>query len=258
MTKLTNIKWLGCCFLLFVIFNTNGQDNINPEKKGYNYEKAWSGGIKLRTDGWGIVGEYDKIKNYRRSIVYQIDLGEYKHPKMKRQSIDPNAGIFGGGYKPFVFGKINSLFALHFAAGQRHLLAEQARKNGVLINFQYLGGFTLGILKPYYIDVFVDPVGLETESISYNKLDPDPRFLNVFDIAGGSGFGSGWKLKFRPGLHFKTGLQFDWSAQDDFIKAVEVGFSYDEYFTDVPLMLLVENKARFFNLYLGISLGKKK
>jgi regulation of enolase protein 1 (concanavalin A-like superfamily) len=59
-------------------------------------------------------------------------------------------------------------------------------------------------------------------------------------------------------LHFKTGLQFDWSAQDDFIKAVEIGFSYDEYFTDVPLMLLVDNKARFFNLYLGIALGKKK
>ena len=69
MTQLTKIKWLYSFLLLFVFMNTNGQDNINPEKKGYNYEKAWSGGIKLRTDGWGITGEYDKIKNYKRSLV---------------------------------------------------------------------------------------------------------------------------------------------------------------------------------------------
>lgn len=247
-------------FIISCLFIHQGyaQDGISYEKKGFNYKYSFSGGLRLRTDGWCALGEYAQRKKYNRSMVYLWDIASYKHPKMKRQSIDPNGGIFGGGAKPFVYGKRYSLLALQGAVGQRHLLAEQAKKNGVLINFQYLGGISLGILKPYFIDVYSDPEGLATESITYNPDNPDIRFLDISQIAGGSGFGKGWQFKFRPGLHFQTGFQFDWSSQEDFIKAVEIGFSYDEYFKDVPLMAIVENKARFFNLYMGIQLGKKK
>ena len=69
MTKLIKIKWLYSFLLFFVFLNTNGQDNINPEKKGYNYEKAWSGGIKLRTDDWerNRIGDKD-----RPNIIFYV------------------------------------------------------------------------------------------------------------------------------------------------------------------------------------------
>lgn len=221
------------------------------------YSSSWAIGFRLRTDGWMVGGEFTRSKNYFRSLLFQFELGEYKHPKQQRQSKDPFGGIFGNsGIKPFVYGKQYSLFTIHAAMGQKFLLAEKARKNGVMINYFYTGGISLGLLKPYYLRICADTRCSQLEVVTYDP-DTDNKFLDYNFIYGGAGFGTGWALKFRPGLHAKTGLQFDWSSQDNFIKAVEVGLSSDFYFTKVPIMVTDENKFLFFNAYVGVTLGRK-
>jgi len=222
------------------------------------YTSSWSANFRLRSDGWQVGGEITKSKNYFRSTIYQFDLGLYKHPKQVRQNKDPYAGFFNSnGIRPFIYGKQHSLFALHAAIGQKFLLAEKARRNGVMINYYYVGGVTLGLLKPYYLRVCADAQCSRLEVVTYDP-DSDNNFLNYDYIYGGAGFGKGWELKFRPGLHARTGLQFDWSSQDNVIKAVEVGISADGYFGRVPMMVIEKNKFLFFNAFVGISMGKKK
>ncbi|MCO5247900.1 MAG: hypothetical protein M9887_02980 [Chitinophagales bacterium] len=228
------------------------------EEYEFVYHQDWSANFKLRSDGWQLGFEMGKSKIYTRSLIYQIDLGLYNHPKQAKQNKDPYAGWFSSnGIKPFIYGKQNTLFALHGAVGQRFLVAEKAKHNGVMINYYYAGGITLGLLKPYYLRVCGDDLCTYYDVVSYHP-DEDNGFIDYDKIIGGAGFGVGWKLKFRPGLHAKTGLQFDWSSQSSMIKAVDIGLSVDSYFSKVPIMVTKANKFIFVNAFVGISLGKKK
>lgn len=247
-----------------MIFSAKGQENPSLAKLSryvpaeFVYSTNWSGNIKLRTDGWQIGAEFSKYKTYSKTTIFQFDFGAYKHPKQVRQNKDPYAGWFNSnGIKPFIFGKQNSLFAVHLAMGQKFLLAEKARRNGVMIHYYYSGGVTLGLLKPYFLRVCADEQCTYYDVVTYEE-GVDNRFTNYDYIIGGAGFGVGWKLKFRPGLHTKTGFQFDWSSQDNVIKAVDIGISADGYFNKVPIMVSDKNKFLFLNAYVGISIGKKK
>jgi hypothetical protein len=222
------------------------------------YESSWAVNFHLRSDGWQVGAEIAKQRNYFRSLIYRFELAEFKHPKQVRQNKDPFGGIFGNnGIRPFVFGKQNSLFALHASIGQKFLIAERARRNGVMINYYYSGGLSLGVLKPYYLRVCANIQCSQFELVTYEP-DRDNRFLDYDFILGGAGFGTGWRLGFRPGVHAKTGIQFDWSSQDDVIKSIEVGISADAYTGKVPIMVTEDNKFLFFNAYVGLAFGKKK
>ncbi len=230
----------------------------NQFDKEFVYESNWSGNFRLRTDGWQFGGEYSKYKTYAKTTIYQFDFGLYKHPKQVRQNKDPYGGWFNSnGIKPFIYGKRYTLYSLHAAMGQRFLLAEKAKRNGVMINYYYAGGIILGLLKPYYLKVCADDLCNTTAYVTYEP-GVDNKFTSYDYIIGAAGIGMGWKLKFKPGLHFKTGFQFDWSSQDNMIKAVDVGVSLDSYFSKVPIMISKENKFMFISAYVGFSMGKKK
>ncbi|MCP4125141.1 MAG: hypothetical protein GY751_25690 [Bacteroidetes bacterium] len=125
------------------------------ESQGITYKKSWAFTFKYRTDGWQAGADYTQTINYYKSRVIQMNIGEWKHFKQTRQSNDPSGGIFGfNGIRPFVYGKQNNLFVIQGSYGRRHLLAERARKNGVMIQLQYTGGISLGVLKAYYLDIF--------------------------------------------------------------------------------------------------------
>lgn len=231
--------------------------NTNFDKE-FVYSSSWAGQAKLRSDGWQVGAEYSKYKTYAKTTIFQFDLGLYKHPKQARQSKNPYGGWFNSnGIKPFSYGKTHTLFTLHGAVGQKFLLAEQAKRNGVMIQYYYAGGLALGFLKPYYLRVCGDDLCTFYEEVTYEK-GIDNNFTNYDYIVGGAGFGKGWKLKFRPGVHFKTGMAFDWSNQDNIIKAVDVGISVDSYFSKLPMMFSKENKFIFVNAFVGFTMGKKK
>ena len=250
-------------FILFLsafILEISAQET-QEKSGGLNYRSAWMGSFRLRSNGWMVGAEYNQSRTYKRSLIYQLEIGEYKHPKQKRQSNDPSGGVFGAdGIKPFVYGKQNNLFVMHLSAGQKHLLVEKAKKNGVMLYLQYVGGLTLGLLKPYYVEVCPESGECYFENLQTVRYieGTDNGFLDLSRIVGGAGFGKGWgELKFKPGLHAKFSFLFDWSKDDQFVKGLEIGTGVDGYFSKVPIMVQ-DNKAYFINLYVGITMGKKK
>ena len=241
------------------------QAQFESDDPSFNYDHAWSFAAKLRSDGWMVSGEYTQTLHYRKHRIFMLEMGGYKHPKQKKRSRDPNAGIFGSnGRKPYVYGKQNSLFATHLLYGYKHMVAERGRKNGVMINVQYMGGLTLGFLKPYVLKICNEnrpcQNEFETATVSYQEGE-DNGFLDDARIWGFAGFGSGFRgLSVLPGAHGRIGFQFDWSTTDNFIKAIEVGASVDVYIKKVPILVNeVKEKNRFLfpNVYVGFQLGKK-
>ncbi len=251
---------LGC-------LSINAQElYYDNEGEGFSYDYSWSALMKWRTDGWSVGFEYAQILNLKKRRIFQFEIAEYKSPKEKK---DRRPREFGN--RPFVYGKQNHFFAFHFLYGNKYMLAEQAKRNGVMINLLYAVGPSLGITKGYFMEVCTETGEnnscIESQAVGYDENDLGNGFLTGPYI-GYAGFGEGWsRLGAYPGVHVKLAFQFDWSNKDDFIKAVEVGASLDMFYKEVPILVdrnrftgesINNNRFYFPNVYIAMQLGKRK
>jgi hypothetical protein len=237
------------------------------DKLGVLYTKDLAIGARLTSSGWAIFGNMGHHINLDRSTFYQLEFTEIKHPKETKQTSE-NLGVADYPPRPYVFGKQNSFYAVHIGIGRKMLLGEKAEKSGVQVAFSYLGGFSLGILHPYYLDLIFndDPLQRKVEEHKYDPDNPQvaTRFLDFTQIYGSSGFSFGLtEIRPLPGLHGKIGFSFDWASWGDNVKAVEVGLTCDVYYKRVPIMVpdLFEsnpNKPYVVGLYIAGMLGKKR
>lgn len=258
--------------ILFIIFLLVGVHKSKAAESTLNrdsvlYKKSWSAGIRLRSDGFALGAEITRSKRFKRSWLIQTQFSYFWHPKQVKQQSQYGGGgggnLFGSdGFKPFIFGKQNTLFTLYLGAGQKFLLAEKGRNHGVQLFFKYAGGFTLGILKPYMVEV-VDTASIRGNTFSntvllgYEPENPNSLFLERDYIVGAAGFGKGWKLKAQPGIHVEVGMEFDFGKNESFIKELEIGVASDFYFKKVPVMV-DKNKFLYPSVFVGVQLGKRK
>ncbi|MFN8283815.1 MAG: hypothetical protein U0U67_11415 [Chitinophagales bacterium] len=256
--------------ILFFLFLTGFVHKGKAEESTLNrdsvlYKKSWSVGVRLRSDGFALGTEITRSKRFKRSWLVQAQFAYFWHPKQVKQQSQygSGGGLFGtDGFKPFIYGKQNSLFTLYLGAGQKFLLAEKGRGHGVQLFFKYAGGFTLAILKPYLLEV-VDTASISgntfsnTVTLGYEPNNPNSLFLERDYIVGAAGFGKGWSLKAQPGIHVEVAMEFDFGKNESFIKELEVGVASDFYFKKVPVMVQ-SNKILYPSVFVGIQLGKRK
>jgi hypothetical protein len=111
------------------------------------------------------------------------------------------------------------------------------------------------LLRPYYIE-FASPGG--SEKIKFSE-DNRAKFLDPDKIIGGTGMSEGWsEMKTAPGFYAKTGLRFDWARFNHLISALEFGFSFDYYSTQVVQMVDLKGKSFFPTGYVSLVFGKRK
>ena len=252
--------------------NTFQPKQINPESRGIVYDKESTFDITLHTTGFGLAfaANFGTIKTYYKTKYYHFQIGELRHPKEERQSFDfTNPLGNSGSSKSFFFGKRNSLYVLRGGVGVKRYLSEKAKHKGLAIGFSYEGGVTLGLLKPYYLEL-IYPGPDNSGEVRSEKYSPENEALfldlnNSQSIYGASGFTKGLsEIRPIPGIHFKMGAHFDWGAFDEMVKAIEGGFMIDVFMREVPLMVETpditnsENRPFFVNLYITLQLGKRK
>ncbi len=230
---------------------------INP-RKGVIYNKETSANFTLHTNGFALGINFGKLSKYYLTKYYQIDIGLLKHPKESRQSFRPN--LYSGLVRPYIYGKQNHFLLIRGAMGNKRYLSEKARHRGLAVGVVYQGGITLGLLKPYYLDLrYRSDVGagpLKSEKYSDENSD---IFLDRFSIEGSSGFFKGFdEISIVPGINLKGGVHFAWGAYDQYVKAIEAGIMIDIFSKKVPIMIIEENKPYFINMYITLQLGKRK
>ena len=224
-----------------------------------SYRKHSIFGFKINNDGYGFSYELGKMKTPYRATIYQLEFNEKKHPKEDKQS---TGNDIGGGFvllgNPFVYGKQNIFYQVKLGIGQQFLIGGKGNKNGVGVYGIFAGGFSAGLLRAYYLEVESPPNSGFTKEIKYSSQD-SAEFLNPASIVGGTGFGKGWgDMQFKPGVHAKTALRFDWGRFNTSIIAVEVGFNFEYYPNEIEQMVNVEGKNFFANGFLSILFGSRK
>jgi hypothetical protein len=220
-----------------------------------------SGGFRLNSDGWTVFINRGFLNNEEhKTIFFSIDLSEKKHPKETRTSgtlID----TFSIKPIPYKYGKVNNFYQLKIGIGGSKELTGKLDKKSVIVNWVYNGGLSIGLLKPYYLDLWV-PEG-NSYVRKYEKYSEENKayFLDLNNrqtILGGSSFTKGInEISIKPGIHLKSGFNFDYSASRKSFLGVEIGASAELYTTQIDIMTNTKNTAYFINFYADFRFGKR-
>jgi hypothetical protein len=245
-----------------------GENFYNEDAKGVVYSQELSADLNWHTNGYSVGINSGRLKNYYLTNYYQFSLGQLKHRKEYRQNFDFAPSSIGRVSNAFVFGKQNSLFVMRANVGQKRFFSEKEMQKGVAIGLNYTGGLSLGLLKPYYLDLIYfrentfGDVLIRSEKYSEENA---AVFLSHERVYGTSPFAKGiGETQIVPGINGRAGVQFAWGAFEDFVKALEVGVMFDLFFGNVPIMVedpriaYDENVPYFINLYVNMQLGKRK
>ena len=246
--------------------DASGQRVIQPKLvevdwKGIIYKKEWSIDIRLHENGAAIAYNSGRIRSYRKTNYYHLELGYIKDPREKGQSRISQTGRSGS----FAYGKINSLINLRFGFGTKHYLSEKEKRKGLAVGYTYEIGPSIALLKPYFLDLeYVVGDGDNRTTIirqeKYSEENADV-FLNEDFITGHSGFFKGFdEIDIRAGIQGKIGAHFAMGAFDKYVKAFETGIMFDVFTSNIPILLETEeisNKPYFVKLYLNLQLGAR-
>lgn len=221
------------------------------------YPKQNIFGFHLYSDGWSAMFEKGKQKNTNKSTLYSIEFGERKHPKeVKLFDVSSGGGFIFG--QPLIYGKENNFFFLKMGAGQSYLIGGKGNKNGVAVSAVYKGGLSLGLLKPYYVDV-IDPITSQIVAAKYEGGTGkyDNEFLS--NPLGSSGLFRGIsETRIKPGLFLKGALRFDYGRYNEVVSALETGFGLEYYSSEMPIMINNEARRSFINVYVALEFGRRK
>ena len=207
-------------------------------------------GFKAVTDGYGISYEIGKFRSNRNAFLIQFELNERKNKKETKVSGDFN----GFQFNSFVPGKENNFFQFKVGAGSQRIIGGKGNKNGVAVALVYAGGLSLGLLKPYYVDV---------QSSGPNGQRFRSTYPTIYDSGyhelGASGFTVGWgEVKLKPGVHAKTALRFDYGRFNETVTALEVGMNAEYYPQEIQQIYGSAPQHFFFDAYLTLLLGRRK
>lgn len=236
--------WMTFFLLVNVILFGQASSSSTPDKSIYN--KSWSLGFRVHTSGIGGEFRKEKFRTATFKNFWNVSLFNIKHPK-EQKSIRQ-----GANESSFIYGKMNSFYLLNGGVGAQKIIFEKMVTRGVQISTVYSINLTLGILKPVYLDVFRDDL-LTTSQEAYDpNKHPFEKISSKAPWINGVG-----ESKFVPGAGARFGLNFEFSPEDDQIKALETGIKLNGFLQPIPLMAHNQQNNLFFNLYISFLFGRK-
>jgi hypothetical protein len=216
------------------------------------YKKEFTAGFIAHTGGWGLTVRRSHHRTGYSKTFWEVDFVGMKHPKEIKSSYYENA-------KGYVYGKMNSFLILRTGYGFHKVIFSKGRADGSAIEVRYLGsvGSSLGITKPYFVDVIKNPYAPDGGIVS-EAYDPNNVLHNQYNIYGRGAWYKGFdKMKLHPGIYGKFGFSFDYAGREKGVKTIETGMILDYYFKQIPMMAFAKNNSLWFSFYVSLNFGGK-
>lgn len=243
-------------FLLLSVPTLSAQGDRRPKKDSdtdHKNEFALAIGMQGRKANFSAY--YGRIISPYRSWIFNFDLTEVKPEKERRNS----TGIFSTpntNSTAYVYGKRNNFFLARLGGGQKVYISEKSSSQSLTVAFSYQGGFTLGALKPYYLQLIYRTDSTYRPSTEAYSEENKLVFLNPNNIVGSGGFRRGWdELKIRPGIFLKTALWIELGSDTHILGALEFGTIIDAFAQPIPILALTNSSPVMFHLYANFYFG---
>ena len=213
------------------------------------YKKHTVFGAKLTSDGYGGSLEFGRARSVRKALLFQLDITERKHVKERKEL----PGQFQTS--PTIYGKVNYFYPVKLGVQQQLLLGNKSNKNGVSVTANFGGGLSLGLLRPYIIEVLTADeklldVTFESDPIEFFTLDHHHHGPTLF---------KGWdQLTVVPGIYVKPSVRFDYGKYNEMVNAIEVGLTAEYFSKKIEQMAFIEPKSFFIGGYVSILLGRRR
>jgi len=225
-----------------------------------NYRQQVSLGGKLNTNGWSGLAYYQKRVSATRAHFFQLSFSEIKHEKQVKQQGTNKAFPQLGNATPFVFGKINNLYTLQLGHGREMLLLPGVLEGNISVSLRLQAGFSLAMLKPYYIKLVYADLANNTAYLREEKYTAQnsDKFLTQPDILGASKWSKGLgEITYVPGGYAEAAIVLEPQKSKTFIQSITLGTQFALYAKSLPVM--AERKAYPYqgSLYVGLALGKR-
>lgn len=241
-----------------VIVNTA----IKPQKvkRKPALKSELSGGLRLNSDGYsifidkGFLRGGDEFGSENRDRFFQVRVIELEFSEIKHSKEMSSNPIIAGNSFPagsYTLGKINNFYQLKLGVGNRKLIAGKPDPETISIHWVYMGGFSAGLLKPYYLQIYGLGEVKYSDEIEYSFISPEL-------ISGKASFSKGLnEIQFLPGIFLKTGMHFDFASRKNWVSGLEVGVNGSIYTQKVQQMVAQKPEQYFLNLYISLQFGKK-
>lgn len=243
-----------------------GNSNIYDARSiGVVYDHELTFNVALATPrNFSLGVRSGKIISYDKTRFWTATFGDIRHSRERRENPDRVNQFNNRVSRGYVYAKQNQLYALRLGFGKKKLLSEKARERGVAVGYTYEFGPSLGILKPYYLEI--ERNDREPVDVKYTG-ENDAEFLSSSlqqNIFGASSWSVGLdEIGIRPGAHAKIAAHFGFGAFDETAKSLEVGLLADYFLgnTDIlvesPLTPGVKNSPLFLSLFMNFQIGKR-
>jgi hypothetical protein len=228
--------------------------------ESYNHQFALGG--KLNSNGWSGGAYYLKKTGKTKLAVGSLTFSEIKHDKQIKQQRDNVFYPQFGTATPYVFGKINNLYTLQIGYGRQMLLLPGVIDGNLSVSFRYGGGFSLALLKPYYLRlVYVDynnptvPPVLKEEKYSDANAE---MFLTPNNTIGASKWSKGLnEMKSIPGGFIEAEALIEPMKNKFLIETITIGANGAYYSKSLPIMAELKVHPWQASVFVGLSLGAK-
>ena len=221
-----------------------------PQKKEIKKTASWGFGVNTNTNS-GLLGGFSFVNNLPNRSFVNIDLTNTKD----YQEFDSPYSFNG---RTYVEGKLNYLINLRPSYGKHYLLLNQAQEGGTSLSGRISTGPTLGLLKPYYVDLSYTDAG-KTITTSVPMAEALNNTYNKSSINGEGSFFSGFsQSKLVPGWHVKTALEFKFETLKQNYLAVETGFILDFFSQPVEILNQTNPRSVYTTGYVTFFFGKSK
>lgn len=240
------------------IYGATGKGIIYDNEMNFSFAISTPRNIFLGVRSGKLIS-FDKMK------YWSATFGSIRHSRERKENPDRINLLTNRVSRAYTFAKENQLYALRLGFGQRTYLSEKARQRGVAIGYSYEFGPTLGLLKPYYLEIDAGEPGNPGTIIDIRHTgDNTAEFLNQDRIFGASAWSVGLdEIRLRPGIHAKAAAHFGFGAYDELAKSLEVGLMADFFLGNTDLLIEsdltpgISNSPLFLSLFINVQMGKR-
>lgn len=238
------------------------KDHVQQWGLDEEYKHHLAIGGMLNSNGWSGCIYYIARVDKDASAVWQLSFSEIKHDKQRKQLRNNTA--FPQFDKPseFVFGKVNNLYTLQLGYGREKLLLPGVVEGNVSVSFRYSGGFSMAMLKPYYLKlIYADysqpEVVYELREEAYSESNAD-IFLKEGNIFGSGKWNHGLnEMRMIPGLFLETAFVIEPAPDKGFVQTITLGANGAFYTKPLPVMADIKAYRWQASLFVGLALGKR-